>query len=116
MPGGTLPLIGNNAYCQTLVATITPPASVAGGAAATATQTIRGLRVGDVVGIYPQVAIPFNMSPDSVWVSANDVLSISWSNASSSTSSSTPTAVQCIVLVISPSNAYAGVANYPTNV
>lgn len=116
MPGGTLPLIGNNAYCQTLVATITPPASVSGGSASTTTQTIKGLKVGDVTGIYPQVAIPFNLSPDSIWVSAADTLSISWSNASSSTSSSSPTAVQCIVLVIGPANAYAGVANYPTNV
>jgi hypothetical protein len=116
MPGGTLPLIGNNAFCQSLVATITPAASVSSGTATTSTYTIKGLVVGDAILFCPQAPLTANLSADAFWVSAADTLSISWSNASSGTSSSSPTAVQSIIVVIRPSLSYAGVASYPTSV
>ena len=114
MPGGTLPLIGNNALCQRVYASVTPAASISGAASSTSTYTIKGLVVGDATILCPQGALTNPLSADAVWVSAPDTLSISWTNASSSTSSSSPAATACVIIVIRPSNIYAGVTNYPT--
>lgn len=116
MPGGTLPLIGNNALCQSLYASITPPATVTTDTSATSTYTIKGLVIGDFVFVGPQAAFPTSLEIGTCWVSAADTLSIQWINYTGSSSSSTPVALVCAVLVIRPSNVYAGVINYPTNV
>jgi hypothetical protein len=116
MSGGTLPLIGNNALCQSLYASLTPAATVTTDSSTTSTYTIHGLVVGDAVDIFPQAAVTTYLTIGAVWVSAADTLSIQWVNSTGSSSTSTPTAISCIVLVIRCSNIYAGYANYPQNV
>lgn len=116
MPGGTLPLIGNNTFCQTVYASITPAASVTGGSATTSTYTIKGLRIGDGTIFLPQAALPVDLSADAVWVSASETLSISWSNPSSGSSSASPSAIASLVIVIRASNSDAGISNLPQNV
>ena len=116
MPGGTLPLIGNNALCQSLYASITPPATVTTDTSATSTYTIKGLAVGDIVFVGPQAAFPTSLEIGTAWVSAAETLSVQWINYTGSSSSGTPVALTCTVLVIRPSSSYAGVTNYPTNV
>lgn len=116
MSGGTLPLIGNNALCQSLYASITPAATVTTNSSTTSTYTIHGLQVGDAVDVFPQGAVTTYLTIGAVWVSAADVLSIQWVNSTSGSSSGTPAAISCILVVIRCSNIYAGYANYPTNV
>jgi hypothetical protein len=116
MPGSTLPLIGNNALCQSLYASLTPAATVTTDASITSTYTIHGLVVGDAVEIYPQAAGQALLTIGSVWVSAADTLSVQWVNSTGTSSSGTPAALGCILVVIRCSNIYAGYANYPTNV
>ena len=116
MSGGTLPLIGNNALCQSLYASLTPAATVTTDSSTTSTYTIHGLQVGDAVDIFPQGAGQALLTIGSVWVSAADTLSVQWVNSTGSSSSGTPAAIGCIIVVIRCSNIYAGYANYPTNV
>lgn len=116
MPGGTLPWLGNVAMGQVIQATITPAASVGGASSSTSTYTINGLVVGDAVLFCPQAAITGVLSADAIWVSAANTLSIQWSNASASTSSASPTALTCVLVVVRPSNVYAGVSSYATSI
>lgn len=116
MPGGTLPLIGNNYFCQSLVANLIPAATVTTDASITSTYTIKGLAVGDAVDLFPQAAVTTYLTIGAAWASAADTLSVQWVNSTGSSSTGSPTSIQFIVIVIRPSTAYAGVANYPTNV
>jgi hypothetical protein len=116
MPGGSSPLLGNNAFGQTIYQSITPAASVTAATSTTSTYTIKGVKAGQLVFVEPQAAIQALLSIGSCWVSANDTLSIQWINASASNSSASPTALTCAILVIQPELIWAGVTSYPSGV
>jgi hypothetical protein len=99
MPGGSTLPRGNMLMAQALNETITAAASVGAGASVTSTYTIPGLVMGDLIDLYFQAAITAPLAVGAVWVSAPNVLSVQWVNASASTSSGSPTAVVTTVLV-----------------
>ena len=113
MPGGSSPLLGNNAMGQTIYASLTPAATVTTDESITSTYTIHALKPGDLVEIFPQAALTTYLTIGAVWVSANDTLSVQWINSTGSSSSSTPAAITCALLVIRPELEYAGVTGYP---
>lgn len=113
MPGGSSPLLGNNAMGQTIYASLTPAATVTTDESITSTYTIHALKPGDLVQIFPQAAIQAYLTIGAVWVSANDTLSVQWVNSTGSSSSGSPTAITCAILVIRPELEYAGVTGYP---
>ena len=113
MSGGTLPMLGNNYFGQTLYASLTPAASISTDASSTSTYTIKGLAIGDLVDIFPQAAGQALLTIGSVWCATADTLSVQWVNSTGSTSSSSPTALTCAVLVIRCSSSYTGVSSFP---
>jgi hypothetical protein len=114
MPGGTSPPLGNMAVSQALYASLTPAASITGASSTTSTYTINGLVVGDLIDLYPQSVLTAQLSLGAIWVSATNVLSIQWVNAASGTSSSSPTAITCGIIVNRPQLIAYGVTSYPT--
>lgn len=114
MPGGTLPALGNLQMVQAIQASITPAATVLTVASTTSTYTIPGLVVGDAIHLNPQAALPATLAIGGVWVSAADTLSIQWTNPSAGSSTGSPTAITCVVLVLRPSNVASGISSYPT--
>src|SRR5271168_5317296 len=99
MPGSSTLSRGNILMVLALQVTLTPAASVGAGLSVTSTYTIPNLAVGDMVDIYPQAAITAPLSFGAIWVSAANTLSVQWTNASAATSSASPTAVLCELLV-----------------
>lgn len=116
MPGASLPSLGNNFISHSIFQSITPAASVGSASSATSTYTIPGLVVYDQIDLYPQAALQALLSLGSIWVSAANTLSIQWVNSSASTSSSSPAAVNCILMInrctLAPFP--LGSANWPT--
>jgi hypothetical protein len=113
MPGGTTLAYGNLAMMQAIYSSIAPAASVSGGSSSTSTYTILGLFIGDLIDIYPQAAIQTDLSIGAIWVSALNTLSVQWINSTSSTSSATPAALTCGLIVNRSNLSPYGVANWP---
>jgi hypothetical protein len=99
MPGGSIASLGNNWISHSIYQSITPAASVSGSSSSTSTYTIQGLLQNDQIDLYPQAALQALLSLGSIWVSAVNTLSIQWVNSSGSTSSSSPTAISCILMI-----------------
>ena len=102
MPGGSTPELGNTAFSQAILASLTPAASVTAATSTTSTYTINGLQLGDIIVIVPQAAIQILLDIGGVWVSAPNILSIQWINQSASNSSASPAAVYCVLYVVRP--------------
>ena len=116
MPGGSLSLIGNNLFQQTLYASIKPAASVTTNSSTVSTYTVKGLLPGDLIDLYPQANLATSttyLTTGAIWVSAADTLSIQWVNSTSATSASAPTAVTFALCVVRPEAIAGGVTTYP---
>lgn len=113
MPGSS-PVVGNVAFSQAIYASLAAASAVTGGTSSTSTYTILGLVVGDMIDLYPQAALPNYLAVGAVWVSALNTLSISWTNAGSSTSPTTPAAQTFAILVNRAQLSPYGVTNWPT--
>lgn len=110
MPGGSSNSLGNTQFSQALFASLTPAASVSGASSSTSTYTVNGLQSNDMIDLYPQAALQALLSLGSIWVSAANTLSVQWVNSSASTSSSSPAAINFLILVNR-----AQLAPYPLN-
>lgn len=116
MPGGTLSLIGNLSMAQAIYVSITPAASVTAASSTTSTYTIPGLVVGDGIVFCPQGALTTPLSADAAWVSAANTLSISWTNASAGTSSGSPSATNCLLIILRPERVAFGLSQLPNGI
>ena|SRR5665213_3630753 len=114
MPGGSQFAAGNVQMLQAIYASITPAASILTNVSATSTYTILGLVIGDLIDLYPQAAVTTLLSVGAVWVSAANTLSVQWINSTGSTSTASPTAITCGLIVQRSSLSAYGVANWPT--
>lgn len=116
MPSNTLSR-GNLLISTGIGVSVTPAASVTGAGSTTSTYTIVGLNAGDLIDVYPQAAITAPLSFGAIWASAANTLSIQWVNASASTSSASPSAVNCILAVSRVENySQSGFSGLPSSV
>jgi len=102
MPGGSTPELGNTSFSQVILASITPAATVTTNTSTTSTYTIQGLQLGQLVVLAPQSAVQALLTIGGVWVSAANTLSVQWINSTSSSSSGSPTAINCVLYVVQP--------------
>ena len=102
MPGGSYSPQGNVLFQSAIFASLTPPATVTTNSSSTSTYTINGLAVNDMIDLYPQVTLATSttyLTIGSVWVSAANTLSVQWVNSTSSSSSSSPSAINFQIIV-----------------
>jgi hypothetical protein len=101
MPSATVQT-GNGRFDTAIQFAITPPISLGAGATATATYTIPGLLVGDIVTECFQAAQPVTTVTLSIWVSAPNTLSVQWYNGTAGASSASPTPIVTLFEVFRP--------------
>jgi hypothetical protein len=114
MPSATL-ATGNGRFDTCIQVPITPPISLAAGATVTSTYTIQGLQVGDVVTECFQAAQPVSTVTLSIWVSANNTLSVQWYNGTAGASSGSPIPIVALFEVFRP-EVQPAVGNLPSSI
>lgn len=107
MPGSSTVLRGNNLFYQTLyIAAVAVPATVTLSTTTNNTLALPGVRIGDFVDWNQQSTVT-GLSVSGMWVSAKDVITIQWTNAT--TANIVGTAAQPFLIQITrPENAVDG--------
>jgi hypothetical protein len=102
MPGQDHHPRGNILNMNALYVSLLPPATVTTNSSVTSTYTINGLLVNDMIDLYPTVSLAPSttyLTIGGVWVSAVNTLSVQWVNSTSASSSGSPTAIVCQLLI-----------------